>query len=85
MENKWILPAEDNADDEESTRWGLTKNRILNELVVAWDGGGALELLLGTGNHAGRNTHNLPAAILLDPKLPKIDGLGVQTVDREKE
>ena len=77
MENKWILLVEDNADDEELTRRALTKNRILNEQVVARDGAEALELLLGTGKHAGGNTDNLPTVILLDLKLPKLDGLEV--------
>jgi len=77
MENKWILLVEDNADDEELTRRALKKNKILNELVVARDGAEALDYLFAVGNHAGHNSNNLPAVVLLDLKLPKIDGLDV--------
>jgi len=77
MEKRWILLVEDNADDEELTRRALSKNKILNELVVARDGAEALDYLFGVGNHAGHNSDNLPAVVLLDLKLPKIDGLEV--------
>ena len=77
MENKWILLVEDNGDDEELTRRALKKNKILNELVVVRDGAEALEYLLGAGYHEGHNRDNLPAVVLLDLKLPKIDGLEV--------
>ena len=86
MENKWILLVEDNADDEELTRRALKKNKILNELVVARDGAEALEYLHGDGNHDWRHDkNNLPAIILLDLKLPKIDGLEVLRKIRENE
>ena len=85
MENKWILLVEDNADDEELTRRALKKNKILNELVVARDGAEALEYLLGTGSQAGHNKSNQPAVVLLDLKLPKIDGLEVLRRLRENE
>ena len=85
MENKWILLVEDNADDEELTRRALKKNKILNELVVARDGAEALDYLFGVANHAGQNTDNLPAVVLLDLKLPKIDGLEVLRRLRENE
>jgi CheY-like chemotaxis protein len=85
MKNKWILLVEDNADDEELTRRALKKNRILNELVVARDGAEALEYLLGIDSHGGHNSDNLPAVVLLDLKLPKIDGLEVLRRLRENE
>ncbi len=81
MENKWILLVEDNADDEELTRRALEKNKIINELVVARDGAEALEFLIGTNSHAG----HLPAVVLLDLKLPKVDGLDVLRRLRENE
>lgn len=76
-DNKWILLVEDNPDDEELTRRAIRKNNILNDLVVARDGAEALDFLLGTGAHTGRNTNNMPTVVLLDLKLPKIDGLEV--------
>lgn len=76
-DNKWILLVEDNPDDEELTRRAIRKNNILNELVVARDGAEALDYLLGTGNYAGRDTSFMPTVVLLDLKLPKIDGLEV--------
>jgi CheY-like chemotaxis protein len=76
-ENKWILLVEDNPDDEELTRRSIRKNNILNNLVVARDGAEALDFLFGTGIHAGRDTSNMPTVVLLDLKLPKIDGLEV--------
>lgn len=86
MENKWILLVEDNADDEELTRRALKKNKILNELVVARDGAEALEYLLSNGNQDARHCKsNLPALVLLDLKLPKIDGLEVLRRLRENE
>ena len=77
MDTKTILLVEDNADDEALTIRALKKNNIMNEVVVAHDGAEALEYLFGTGKHAGRNTSLMPEVILLDLKLPKIDGLEV--------
>jgi two-component system, response regulator len=74
---KTILLVEDNADDEELTVRALKKNNVTNELVVARDGVEALDFLFGTGTYAGRDTSVLPGLVLLDLKLPKIDGLGV--------
>lgn len=77
MHNKVILLVEDNPDDETLTLRALSKNKILNEIVVARDGAEALDYLFGTGAHAGRDTTIQPQLILLDLKLPKIDGLEV--------
>jgi two-component system response regulator len=77
MENKAILLVEDNADDEVLTLRALKKNNIKNEVVVAHDGAEALEYLFGTGKFAGRNTDFIPQVVLLDLKLPKVDGLEV--------
>src|SRR5229473_1430407 len=77
MEDKTILLVEDNADDEKLTLRALKKNNILNEVVVARDGAEALDYLLGTGAYAGRNLRFMPQVVLLDLKLPKLDGLEV--------
>ena len=77
MTNKVILLVEDHPDDEELTMRALKKNNIKNEVVVARDGVEALEYLFGTGAHAGRDMSHMPQIILLDLKLPKIDGLEV--------
>lgn len=74
---KVILLVEDNPDDELLTRRALKKNNIGNEVVVARDGVEALDYLFGTGVHEGRDLSELPQVMLLDLKLPKIDGLGV--------
>lgn len=72
-----ILLVEDNPDDEELTRLALEKNNIANTMHVARDGAEALDYLLCRGVYAGRNPAALPTVILLDLKLPKIDGLEV--------
>src|SRR6266852_569865 len=72
-----ILLVEDNADDEKLTLRALKKNNILNEVVVARDGAEALDYLFGTGAYAGRNLSVMPEVVLLDLKLPKLDGLEV--------
>jgi two-component system, response regulator len=72
-----ILLVEDNSDDEELTLRALKKNKIHNEVMVARDGVEALDYLFGTGVHAGRDLALMPQLILLDLKLPKIDGLQV--------
>ena len=75
--SKIILLVEDNADDEVLTRRALKKNNIGNELMVARDGAEALDYLFGTGEHEGRDLGVMPQVILLDLKLPKVDGLEV--------
>jgi two-component system, response regulator len=77
MEEKIILLVEDSPDDVELTLRAFKKNNILNRVVVAKDGVEALDFLFGTGTYAGRELKDLPVVILLDLKLPKIDGLEV--------
>ena len=77
MADKIILLVEDNPDDEKLTLRALQKNKISNEVVVARDGVEALDYLLGSEPHAGNNLKPLPQVVLLDLKLPKLDGLEV--------
>ena len=77
MEDAIILLVEDNADDEALTLRALKKNNIKNEVVIARDGAEALDYLFATGVHAGRNLNVMPHLILLDLKLPKMDGFEV--------
>jgi two-component system, response regulator len=77
MEERVILLVEDNADDEALTMRALEKNNITNKIVVARDGVEALDYLFGTGPYADRDTRKQPELILLDLKLPKIDGFEV--------
>ena len=77
MEEKMILLVEDNPDDEALTLRALKKNNISNRVAVAHDGVEALDFLFCTGTYAGRNPNEMPQVILLDLKLPKIDGMEV--------
>ena len=85
MEDKVILLVEDNADDELLTLRALKKNNIRNEVVVARDGNEALDFLFGTGVHSGRDLSVMPQIILLDLKLPKVDGFEVLNRVRASE
>jgi two-component system, response regulator len=85
MQDKIILLIEDNADDELLTIRALKKNYIKNEVVVARDGSEALDYLFGQGAYQGRDTAALPQLVLLDLKLPKVDGLGVLRAIRADE
>ena len=85
MREKMILLVEDNSDDEDLTIRALRKNNIANEIVVAHDGVEALDFLFGRGKYAGRNTQELPEVVLLDLKLPKVDGLEVLRQLRQEE
>lgn len=85
MESKTILLVEDNPDDEALTLRALKRNNILNEVVVARDGAEALDYLFAEGTYSGRDTSKLPEVVLLDLKLPKIDGLEVLRRIREDE
>ena len=88
MEDKIILLVEDNADDEKLTLRALKKNNISNEVVVARNGAEALDFLFGTGGYTGRDLNVMPQVVLLDLKLPKLNGLEVlrrlRTDDRTK-
>jgi CheY-like chemotaxis protein len=75
--NKTILLIEDNPDDEALTIRALKRNHIGNEIAIARDGVEALDYLFGTGIYEGRNTNIKPTVVLLDLKLPRIDGLEV--------
>jgi len=75
MSQRMILLVEDNPDDEALTRRALVKNNIQNEVLVAHDGAEALDHLFGTGAQAGHAIS--PEVVLLDLKLPKVDGLEV--------
>ena len=85
MYKKIILLVEDNPDDEALTLRALKKNNILNEVVVARDGAEALDFLFGTGKYSDRDMGIMPQLILLDLKLPKVDGLEVLRRIRAEE
>lgn|SRR5579863_1158420 len=72
-----ILLVEDNPDDEALTLRAFRKNNVGTEVVVARDGAEALDYLFGTGAHANRDLSVVPQLVILDLKLPKIDGLEV--------
>lgn len=72
-----IMLVEDNPDDEELTLRALKKANILNEVIVAHDGVEALDYLFGRGPHEGRDTSIMPMLVLLDLRMPKVDGLEV--------
>ncbi|MBI4483970.1 MAG: response regulator [Acidobacteria bacterium] len=77
MKERVILLVEDNPKDEALTLRALKKNNVRNEVVVVHDGAEALDYVFATGAYVGRNPTDLPAVVLLDLKLPKIDGLEV--------
>jgi two-component system, response regulator len=77
MNGKMVLLVEDNIHDEVLTLRALKKSDVNNEIVVARDGAEALEFLFCTGAYSGRDCSRMPALILLDLKLPKVDGLEV--------
>jgi len=77
MNDKVILLVEDDPDDVELTLRALRKNNITNKVDLARDGAEALDYLFGTGTYAGRDTGLIPTVVLLDLKLPKIDGFEV--------
>ena len=75
--DKVILLVEDNEDDEELTLRSLRKSNIVNEVVVAHDGSEALEYLFCEGKYADRDSSGNPGVVLLDLKLPKLNGIDV--------
>ncbi|MGE5751459.1 MAG: response regulator [Nitrospirota bacterium] len=77
MKNKVILLVEDNPDDVKLTMRALKKSNVLNEVVVAQDGAEALDYLFCTGKYTGRDKQFMPQVILLDLKMPKVDGFEV--------
>jgi CheY-like chemotaxis protein len=77
MTDRYILLVEDNPDDEELTLLSLRKNNLAHEIIVVRDGVEAIEFLFGIGQYSGRDISRVPTIILLDLKLPKLDGLGV--------
>lgn len=85
MEQKIILLVEDNLDDVDLTIRAFRKNNILNKIIVAKDGVEALDYFHGTGTYAGRDVKDLPVVVLLDLKLPKINGMEVLRSIRQDE
>ena len=83
--SKLILLVEDNPDDELITLRSLRKANIANRIEIARDGAEALDFLYGRGAYAGRDVRDLPQLILLDLKLPKINGLEVLRAVRADE
>ncbi len=77
MNSKIILLVEDNPSDVGLTQRALDKSHVANELVVAEDGQTALDYIFGTGAYAGRDITQWPTLVLLDLKLPRVDGLEV--------
>jgi CheY-like chemotaxis protein len=77
MKNKVILLVEDNPDDVKLTMRALKKSNILNEVVVAQDGAEALDYLFCAGKYSDRDKSVMPQLVLLDLKMPKVDGLEV--------
>jgi CheY-like chemotaxis protein len=77
MTDRYILLVEDNPDDEELTLLSLRKNNLAHEIIVVRDGVEAIEFLFGQGRYVGRDLSRMPTVVLLDLKLPKLDGLGV--------
>lgn len=77
MNHRMILLVEDNADDEALTLRALNKHKVANQIDVVRDGAEALDYLFAKGAYANRDPYDLPQVILLDLKLPKVDGLEV--------
>ena len=78
-----ILLVEDTPEDRELTIRALLKNNLANRIHIVGDGAEALDFLFARGSHSGRNPNNIPKLVLLDLKLPKVDGLEVLRQIRE--
>lgn len=83
--SKYILLVEDNKDDEDLTLRALRKGNISNDIVVVRDGAEALEYLFAEGAYSGRDKNQKPQVVLLDLKLPKLNGLEVLKKIRESD
>ena len=77
MKSRVILLVEDNPDDELLALRALKKSNVPNKVVVAHDGVEALDYLFASGSYEGRDTSSMPELVLLDLKLPRLDGLEV--------
>jgi two-component system, response regulator len=77
MKDRFILLVEDNPDDEALTLRALRKHKITNEVIVVRDGVEALDFLFYRGPYASRDSEEMPELILLDLRLPKVDGIEV--------
>lgn len=84
-EKQVILLVEDSPADVTLTLRAFKRHQIHNEVVVARDGVEALDYLFGTGDHAGRDVHQLPTLVLLDMNMPRLDGIGVLRAIRGDE
>lgn len=73
-QSKTILLVEDNPSDVELTKRAFAREHLINDIVVAEDGREALDYMFGTGKYTGRDVNDLPLLVLLDLKLPMIDG-----------
>jgi len=80
-----ILLVEDNPNDAELAIRALTKSKVANKIIHLHDGAEALDFLFGEGQFQGRNIENKPKVILLDLKMPKVDGLEVLKKVKESD
>ena len=80
-----ILLVEDNPTDAELTMRALKRKNLVNQLVWVKDGAEALDFIFAKGEYSNRNPENLPKLILLDLRMPKVDGLEVLHAIKENE